>query len=279
MRDIIDIDELKLIQLNLLNEFDCYCKKYGLRYYLAYGSLIGAIRHNGYIPWDDDIDLMMPRYDYDKLVLEFNNHCEKKEIRLLHQSIDEDYYLPMAKLVNTNTVIKENIDSDIDFEIGVYIDIFPLDNLSDDLNEARKRIKRGLRYNMLWILKTVKLNPKRALTKNLVLLISKIPLKFMSVSEILVKLEQFCKIKKDVNFTNYVGVMTGLTESNDTKIFKKEWFKEEVKVKFESAEYPAPAGMHLLLSNIYGDYMKLPPKEQQISHHSFSAWYKEFNDF
>lgn len=122
MKKTIDIKELKKIQLGLLNALDDYCVQNDLTYYLAYGTLIGAIRHKGYIPWDDDIDVMMPREDYNKFIANFNNDKHASNVKAISHEIDTDYYLSFAKLINKSTVMQEEVNSD--YQIGVYIDVF-----------------------------------------------------------------------------------------------------------------------------------------------------------
>ena len=273
MKKNLTVEDLKRIQLSLLRELDRYCKEHDLRYYLTYGTLIGAMRHKGYIPWDDDIDVIMPREDYDILLSGFNQNNRDPQVALMAHSLDKRYYLPLAKLVDIRTVLKENVDTD--FEIGVYIDIFPLENLADDLDAARARMKKGFRFNQEWMLKTIKWSKKRPLAKNLALAAGKTALVGRSVSAILEDLESFCCETKAKAFTEYVGVMSGISKGDDSRIFKKEWFQESMPVEFEGEIYPAPIGADAFLRRIYGDYMQLPPENQRVSHHVFEAWIKE----
>lgn len=123
MREL-NLNEVKEIQLRVLEFFSTYCKENKLRYSAYLGTLLGAIRHKGYIPWDDDIDLMMPRDDYDNLVKNFNYANEK--FGLLSIESNNNYYLPFAKIYAKKTLLVEDIDIEFE-ELGVYIDIFPVD--------------------------------------------------------------------------------------------------------------------------------------------------------
>ena len=272
MKKEIFLDDLKRIELSLLDALDSYCKENGLRYFLAYGTLLGAIRHKGFIPWDDDIDVFMPRRDYNILIDSFNKKTIDSEVKLLSHSIDKNYCISVAKLINSNTVLNENVN--LNFDIGVYIDIFPLDNLSDDIKSARHRLKKGYRYNEQYALKVIKWRKGRSIFKNLILMFGKLALIGKPVSRIVEELEQYCCETKADSFTNYVGVMTGIPKSY-FKIFKKELFEQPVLLKFEGKEYPAPIGSDIVLREIYGDYMQLPPIDKQVSHHVFEAWYKD----
>ena len=126
MRKELSVEEVKERELELLKTLHEFCDKNGLRYYLAYGSLIGAIRHKGFIPWDDDIDVLMPYEDYCKLIQLFNGNSGS-QYQLISREINKEYYLPYGKLVDTGTVMKEELN--VSLEIGIYLDIFPFYNL------------------------------------------------------------------------------------------------------------------------------------------------------
>lgn len=273
MRMEIDDYKLKKIEIGILEILNAFCQKYHLTYYLTYGTLIGALRHNGFIPWDDDIDVMMPRSDYNKLVDSFNSSEYAKDIKLLSHSIDKKYYLPMAKLVDNRTVLKEDVA--FDYEMGVYLDIFPLENLGNNIDEARFRMKKGFRYNEKLQLKSMKWRKGRSIIKNLALMIGKAVFAGASTENTIEDLERYCQEKSCASFTKYVGVMSGISKGDDSRIFEKEWFEQSIIVTFEGGLYPAPIGADKLLKKLYGDYMRLPPEEQRISHHSFEAWIKE----
>ncbi len=273
MKQYLYVEDIKKIEIQMLDYFDAYCQKHNLRYYLAYGTLIGAMRHNGFIPWDDDIDAMMPRADYEKLLAMFNDDNKRTEYQIMAHSINRKYYLPFAKLVNQKTVLKE--EADVDCEIGVYVDIFPLDNLSDSLSEARKIIKRQYLYNKQLQLKIMKWRKGRSLIKNLALIGSKIILSGKSISTLVEEIDSYCNKPDTDKFTKYVGITAGISRGDDSRIFEKEWFEKTIMVDFEGKQYPAPVGAANYLNTAYGDYLQLPPVEQRVSHHSFEAWVKE----
>ena len=267
----IDIEELKKIQLDLLDKFNDYCVKNSLTYYLTYGTLIGAVRHEGYIPWDDDIDVMMPRADYEMLIATFNNSGHASNIKVIANENDSEYYLTFAKLINTETVMQEEVRSN--YQIGVYIDIFPLDNLADDYEMAKKRMRQAFKYNELMLLKNLTFSKERAWHKNLVLGIGRLVSLPWSRNRLINKLSNFGIHKEKGSFTKYVGVVTGISAGDESRVFEASWFKETVIVKFEGREFIAPAGYDAFLRKLYGDYMQLPPIEEQTTHHVFDAWY------
>ena len=123
----ISADELKEIQLNLLNNIDHFCKSNGIQYFLAYGTLIGAIRHDGFIPWDDDIDIAMPRPDYDRFIKKFNAYS--KDYQVEDYSITDNYPTPFAKVIDTRTEMRMTLYNQR--SSGVYIDVFPIDGIGN----------------------------------------------------------------------------------------------------------------------------------------------------
>ena len=273
MKREIDINELKKIEIGLLNELDSYCSAHGLQYFITYGTLIGAARHKGFIPWDDDIDVIMPRKDYEQLIASYNTDNPRGTARILSHKLDSKYYLPIAKLIDTRTVLKEI--TDIDAEIGVYIDIFPLENLSDNYQDSLKRMRKGFSFNKKLIIKTVSISLDRSRIKNLILRLGKLALKWCSISEIVNRMDEYCKETERSDNTKYVGVICGISAGDASRVFKREWFDSTIELPFEGQNYPAPIGYDALLRQLYGDYMQLPPRNQQISHHAFEAWYKE----
>ena len=271
MNKTIDIKELKIIQQKLLDEFSEYCDKNGLTYYLAYGTLIGAVRHKGYIPWDDDIDVLMPRPDYERFIENYND-ASKTSTRVVSHKTNPRYYLSFAKLINTDTVMQEEVNSD--YHIGVNIDIFPLDNLADDYETAKKLIKKAFMYNEIMLLKNLTFSKERKWYKNAVIGAGRVLSTFWSRNKLIDRLNNLGIRKENKAFTKYVGLITGLDACDDRELFEAEWFKETVKIEFEGHLYSAPAGYDAVLRRTYGDYMKLPPAEEQVAHHVFRAWYK-----
>lgn len=124
---LISFEEHKKIQLSILRDIDVFCQKNQIKYFLAFGTLLGAIRHKGFIPWDDDIDIAMPRPDYNKFILSFNGMVDN--LKVLAPEIDLDYYAPYANVYDTRTVLEEKGTSHLKFEIGVKIDVFPIDGV------------------------------------------------------------------------------------------------------------------------------------------------------
>ncbi|MBQ8445584.1 MAG: LicD family protein, partial [Opitutales bacterium] len=129
MREITH-EELKQIQLGILDKVHEFCEKNGITYFLSSGTLIGAVRHKGYIPWDDDLDLYMPRADYDKFIKLFSANSPENT-KLLSLETDKKYQYPFAKVIDDRTEMVETAVGE-SFKIGVYIDVFPVDSVPDN---------------------------------------------------------------------------------------------------------------------------------------------------
>lgn len=269
MRELT-IEESKPMLVDMMLFFHEYCEKYDLKYFLTGGTLLGAVRHEGFIPWDDDIDLNIPRYDYEKLLNSFNENTNGRY--KIISSRDSNYYLPSAKLIDTTTVMKENCDTNM--EIGLFIDLFPMDNLSDDITKAKNMFKMIKKYRDSVMIKNILLNKNRSLRKNIILFFAKFILIPLKRSFLLKKIDEKSRKYENSCMSKYVGtVATGIY--GEREILKREWFESRKLVKFEGQLFYAPIGYKELLTQLYGNYMKLPPKEQQITHHDNIVWLKE----
>jgi lipopolysaccharide cholinephosphotransferase len=269
----IDIQELKTIELELLKKVDAICKSQDIRYSLAYGTLIGAIRHKGFIPWDDDIDIAMPRPDYDK----FLKYCKqnKTDFYVLACENEELYPDLITKVCATNTVIVEENTNRFQKKIGVYIDIFPIEGLGDDSNQAQKNfdksaINRELLNAALW--------KKYFRSKTHSIIYEPIRLFLFLISRIVSPAFLIKSIKnvykdKDYDLCKYVGVIGSPYRRKD--IFDKSLLEGYEEVEFEGTRFMAFAHYDEYLKQLYGDYMTLPPLEKRESHHTFTAYYEE----
>ena len=238
-------EEIKQIELNLLLKLDEICKKYKLRYYLCGGTLLGAVRHKGFIPWDDDIDVLMPREDFEKLLrLEKKQKQDAVEKIVSWKSGNSIY--PFIKLINTNTVLKEKYLSE-EFTTGIWIDIFPLDGMPDDEKIIAKKFKKIKFY------KTILLTAYSEMGKGATW--------YAALAK-----RVLIPICKHLNTEKL---------SNKLKAISKEYpIDKSVEVEFEGHMFPAPKCWDFYLTQLYGDYMQLPPENKRISH-DFNVYMKE----
>ena len=138
MKQITDINQLRGIQIGILDDVHRFCEAHGLTYFLSSGTLIGAVRHKGYIPWDDDIDIYMPRNDYEQFL---QTYCDETgHYRVINPQTEPHYYYTFAKVVDLHTLMVEKETEG--YQIGVYMDIFPVDYVSDDPKERELVFKK-----------------------------------------------------------------------------------------------------------------------------------------
>jgi len=262
MKKEIEVEELKQIQLNILKFVDEFCKDNNLRYFLAYGTLLGAVRHKGYIPWDDDIDILMFREDYEKFITTFMD----ANYKVFATELNPKYPYPFAKVGDTRTYFEEEIKDVID--TGVNIDIFPLDYLPED--KVKNITKRRNFLQKIWIAKRLPRLKRRGFVKNTVLAVSQLLLSVFSIRFIVKQLEKNAK-KYNLRKSSICG---NIAYGYDPDIYPSADFEESVCLTFENTAFPCPQNYDNVLKIMFGDYMKLPPKEKQVSHHHFIAYWK-----
>ena len=259
----IDLEEFKQIQLEILTEVDVFCKAKGLRFSLAAGTLLGAVRHKGFIPWDDDIDLLMPRPDYDIFCHSFS-HPDLEVLNLA----EKDYCVELFAKVSRKGTIME----DVAFKRrlwGVNIDIFPVDGAPDAYEVHCGKVSR-LREKLSWVCPFYK-----AIPSNKVYWFAKYLLKrvlhccFKSSLGIKKEIEE---LVRSYPFTNSpkAGVIVGAYDKRE-KVGVHD-FDDLVQMPFEGGSYPVINNYDSYLTNIYGDYMKLPPAEQRVTHHIYDSF-------
>lgn len=266
MREI-QFEEMKKIELNILIYFTEVCEENNLRYYLGGGTLLGAVRHKGFIPWDDDIDVMMPRPDFQKLLsLSINN-----ENYNIIKPGTAGYYYNFAKLVDTRTILEEKGIKRID-GLGVYIDIFPLDGMPETPDDRKKRFKElnsiRKRINNTCLLKPkfhrnpfAYLNACRIYNSNKNIDLSSLQKKYLDSA-----------LKNSFDDSEFVFAAGGAYGARD--IFPGKWFEKEIELQFENLSVKAFNGYDFYLTQLYGDYMTLPPEDKRVTPHHTIVYFK-----
>lgn len=267
----IDVNELKKIQIDILDYFDSFCKKNNIHYWLDYGTLLGAIRHKGYIPWDDDIDIGMLREDYNKAEKLFNTQADGLFIFKTPQN-DKTYCYPFGKLIQTNTVLDEYGSKGI--KTGVYIDVFPYDNAPDNKNITQRMFRKR---DMLGRIRRLQLPMRDGLSvsKKIIFRSMSIIMKLIPRNIINKAIDNNARRSEKVE-TQSVGSFTDTyTDVYTSKyiLVPKQVFRELSEAEFEQKKYPVPANYDFWLRSLYGDYMTLPPVEKRVAHHVFEAHY------
>ncbi len=275
MRKELSVSEIQEISLHILKEIIALCKKLELRYCLIYGSLIGAVRHKGFIPWDDDLDLMMPRQDYEQLIAYFiENRAMLEPLELFEPRVKKEYPYMIARISDSRYIL--DAENEEDYGIGVFVDIYPFDGLGNTKKEALHYGLTGDRLSSLCFQASRK-RFEIGTTKSLLRKIIKYPV-FLFAHAIgkewfQKKLAQTAG-KKDYDTSEYIGCVVWLS-GGEKDIFKREWFEGTAEVLFGGVRVCIPKQYDRILRHIYGDYRKLPPASEQKGHHNYKAYEKE----
>ena len=252
----IDIDAMHRVQLDNLKELDRVCKKHNIKYYLAFGTLIGAVRDNGIIPWDDDIDVVVKREDYDKLLRLPKN--EWNEPYFL-QSIESDPECGKCymKLRNSNTTLIERYAQHKNINHGISIDIYSMINIADDLKKRKTQLRYALGYMLL---------TENHAAQNHGLLLKVLSGFVLAIIPKRAKLALRKKCEKKMLayqkvHTEYCFVLSGLVALH--RAIKNVYFEEAIPHAFEDSVFLIPSGYDDWLSTVYGNYMEAPPEEKR----------------
>ena len=266
----IDDVELKRIELDILKYVDSFCSENSINYSLSYGTLIGAIRHKGFIPWDDDIDIMMDRENYEKFLACFSKN-ENKKYKLISRKTSKNYNYMFSKIVDLDTILVEKHMKKVE-DMGVYIDIFPIDSIHDDIKNAIKKVKK---YRYMFY-KGVASNWKHFFKNNNYGFVRQLyRFVFYLASRFSNKKSYFDKIEKKFPFVKNKKIYGCICGAYGTKeLMDSNIFSEYINIEFEKMSFKSIKNYDNYLRNIYGDYMKLPPEEKRVSHHSFDAFLK-----
>ncbi len=262
----LTLQELKDIEFDILKMFDAFCKKNNIKYYLSHGTLLGAIRYKKFIPWDDDIDLLIPRNDYNRMISLFK---DSEKYHLFAYEKNKDYLFPYAKLCDMRTR-KDEFGYNNGVKLGVDIDLFPLDAWDDNLEKAKgevKYIKKNMfRLHLTKMKKSDSVNLIKRLVKGIYMFFCKIR-GSKYYTENIIKASRKTWDEK----VNYLGCKAWCVYG-EKGIIPADVFRETVEVEFEGQMFPAPIGWDKYLTCLYGDYLPEPPKEKQKTHHAFKAY-------
>lgn len=265
--EALQLAEIKEIELQILKHFDAFCRENKIKYYLSNGTLLGAIKYKGFIPWDDDIDILVPRDDYDKFLKIYQ---DTSQYLLIHSKKYSEYPFTFAKLCDTSTEIENGYLLE-KRKIGIHIDIFPLDYWPQSKKKSMiLAYKRKILLTMLGFSISTFYPGRtgwRTCIKYILVIISKIFGK-----QTLKKMLELNSIDKSEKASKkYRGCVEwpvyGKKEIVDAAVFE-----DIVKVEFEGEKFPAPIGYDIYLRSLYGNYEMDPPIEKQRTHHAFKAY-------
>lgn len=259
-----ELRELQLLELDILKEFIEVCKKLNIKYYLVGGTLIGCIRHGGFIPWDDDIDVAMTREDYE-IFLKEGQKLLPSELFIQTFETDKEYTQNFAKIRNSNTTFIETSTKNQNINHGVYIDIFPFDNcVNSKLLQRYLNIRKNVYDIQIEKNYYLENNVKKSVKYKILKCISDLFYGRKSLKEIQVKKEKMFK-KYNNMITDYYISYSGIYGRKE--IYPKSFFKDVVQKKFENIYVNVPIGFDAFLTKVYGNYMELPPLESRQTHH------------
>lgn len=261
-----EANDLKKIQLEILSVVAAFCEQNNIRYWIDCGTLLGAVRHKGYIPWDDDIDVGMLREDYDKFSRLFS--CTNNKYQFKCIELDSGFHLPHGKVLDTSTLLYEPDEKG--FKFAINIDIFVYDNAPDDDLIVKEMYDRRDFLRKHFNLQTAHTKPSGNVFRKVLVYCYRLLHRFFSKDYFIKKM-----VANSKRFANQNTRRVGNFTSFSRMICDKRVFDSFIDVDFEGQKYKAPVGYDEWLRAFYGDYMKLPPIEKRVSHHSFVAYIEE----
>lgn len=271
--------QMQAVELDILKVLAQICEEQNLDYFLMYGTLLGAVRHKGFIPWDDDLDIMMKRADYDKLIQYLMDHeSELQPYKLFCKYNVPGYPFMIARFCDTRYKYVANNEKDCG--MGIFVDIYPLDGAGNSWKEVQRK---GNYYRFLssmcflasrerFFVAHEEYSSKKSIKQTII----KYPLfliaKVAGVHFWFKRLEVL-KEKHKYDECDYVGPTTWQSDYK-RDVMKKEWVDETVFIDFEGEKFRAPKEYEKILKHKYGNYMELPPVEKQVATHDYKAYRK-----
>ncbi len=262
----IETEEYKNIVLNVLLSIDEICREHDLRYMIFFGTLLGAVRHGGFIPWDDDIDVIMPREDYEKLGRIIDEQADG--LRFICPENTPDTIFPFGKVCDARTSLRESNFVEVK-GYGAYVDVFPVDHMPDDPQEKRKLNRKY--FNLIRVLMH---SSRIAYCKSGSALTDLLRFSAFHAGRLVNRKKLVRRLNsafKALNNMKTDTVSVPWDESNFSA--RPEDFDECVPILFEGHPVMGPRDPDFFLRQLYGDYRELPPKEEQVSNHLFECFY------
>ena len=271
-RPLVRSEELKKLELDILKAFHIFCEEKSLHYMLSFGSLLGAVRHNGYIPWDDDIDVIMPRWDYEIFLTAFDEWGKDRGLYTACPSSREHFFPnDFAKVCRSDTILSENAMK-WKYQMGVFIDVFPIDGLPG--GKLRRKAVLGLLRLLMYIRVASSFDLDStdyqsayhytALKRAAIRLLNAFP------TGQIIHLGQKIKTASELDRSEYAISNDGI------RFYRKEWFDHQILHAFEDTECYIPAEYKKVLEAQFGpDYMTPPPEKYRTPHHIQNVWIRK----
>jgi lipopolysaccharide cholinephosphotransferase len=265
--------DIQLIELEILKEVVRVCNENGIQYFLDSGTALGAVRHQGFIPWDDDIDIGMTRENYDRF-LEIAPKQLSNKYFLQNRRTDKNTPYTFAKVRKNNTIFMEWNKRNLEMHHGIYIDIFPYDNVPDDDLERKEYLNKCNKLNRLFVIRTTPdrdVKPAKslkwlglAMVRRVMHILSKV----VPLSTIENKTSELFRKYNDIDTKGMTchSFPNGFILNNDDLYPIQE-------IKFEDDYFNVPNNVNKVLQDLYGDYQKLPPIDQRVGHGPYKVKY------
>lgn len=268
------MNDIQKEELNILLEFDRICRIHDIKYSLAFGTLLGAIRHKGFIPWDDDVDIMLSRNNYDKFISVVAEELDNENYVFVDHNIEQKFYYGFAKIRSRNLMMPEKSTQYLGIEQGVWIDIFPFDAVPDDQTLAIKQKNRIKRYHKFFVafVFTYAKETDKGFSKIVKVALSKLNRKTQNLT----KLRRYVyKLQNNV-ITKYNNTTTKRYNALGSNYTEKEYsggmlsleqLNNLMEVEFEGHIVTVIKDYEIFLTGVYGDYMTLPDVQDRVSVH------------
>ena len=272
----LTIEEVRVHFLEVLDEIKRVCSILDINFFLMYGTLLGAVRHKGFIPWDDDVDIGLLRHDYDILITKFNDIASPK-FRLRYYKNTKDYAWAFAKIFDTTTVIKGACPRP-KFEYGLFVDVFPFDYVDHSTKEKRKKDfkiiqgnyhKEMISYTRFYVWRT-----KYKCICNFFVYPKLDAIKYFFIDHSRIAEEQDSYLKKNASGPSEF-VRCGCYPPMSKRLVKTAYLKDLMEVDFCGHNLPIPVAYDSILTDIYGDYMTPPPENERVLMHMTSVFLKD----
>lgn len=258
-------EEIKQVQKDVLDALVRFCNEQSIRVSVSSGTLIGVVRHKGYIPWDDDIDVYMPREDYIRFEQKFPDIFEEK-YRLASMYRNPKWHLTFAKLYDTRTITE--LESRSTEPYGVFVDIFPIDDVPED-EKAFKSYMCKLGWMRFYLNDVRRITPEMSLLKKMVIGIHHFCLSLFSHQFLMRVRDNYCQKFNGKGFTLGYANSYGPLQPHP---FPKSFFNDIILWDFEDRQVPGFREADTFLKLQYGDYMQIPPEDKRKPHSEIAYW-------
>ena len=281
--DDFTLKRIQEVELEILKDFMDICDRHGLDYFGIAGTGIGALRHHGFIPWDDDIDVAMPRDDFEKLLPLVEKEMGDKYL-IMNAERYPNYPLMTTRMTMRGTKFKEEALKNIDAPLGIFLDLYPLDKVSDNPKEARRQARDAWFWSKILILRSIPFpmlgfSGWKAKIIHAICGLAHLVLSILHVPKTWI----YKKAYEAETRSNHYTKTKNLDFFCDTTPYMNLYAVKDIyplrKLPFEDVELNFPHNLHNNLTRMYGDYMQLPPEEKRKNHYPYELeFFKEMKE-